>query len=197
MTTAAETVVMRLSPEDQAAVAEEVRAVLRDAPLVRPRTPNGMDMRVRVSAAGELGWVGDGKYRYDDRQRDGRPWPPIPERWMLLANLAAGVHPWDSAIINWYAPDAALGWHQDLAEHDRTLPIVTISIGDACSWAIRLGDDEPVSRCRLESGDVTLLAGPTRMALHTVERIIPAPLFSPLKTRGRVSITLRVAGRPS
>jgi alkylated DNA repair protein (DNA oxidative demethylase) len=195
--TAAETVVMRLSPEDQAAVVEEVRGVLEKAPLVRPVTPNGMPMRVRVSAAGRFGWVGDGAYRYDATQADGRPWPEIPERWVLLANIAAGVHPWDSAIINWYSPDAALGWHQDLAEHDHTLPIVTISLGDACSWAIRLDESDPVTRCRLESGDVTLLAGRTRLALHTVERIIAAPLFSPLKSRGRISITLRVAGVPS
>jgi hypothetical protein len=32
------------------------------------------------------------------------------------------------------------------------------------------------------------------LALHTVERIIPAPMFSPLPVRGRVSVTLRVAG---
>lgn len=195
--TAAETVVMRVSPEDQAAIVEEVREVLKAAPLVRPRTPSGAEMRVKVSAAGSFGWVGDGEYRYDATQADGRAWPPIPERWVLLANLAAGVHAWDSAIINWYEPDAALGWHQDRAEADHTLPIVTISIGDACSWAIRVDERELVTRCRLESGDVTLLAGPTRLALHTVERIIAAPLFSPLKTRGRVSITLRVAGVPS
>lgn len=194
--TAAETVVMRVSPEDQTAIVEEVRGVLKAAPLVRPRTPSGAEMRVKVSAAGSFGWVGDGEYRYDAVQADGRAWPSIPERWVLLANLAAGVHPWDSAIINWYEPDASLGWHQDRSEHDHTLPIVTISIGDACSWAIRVDEGEPVTRCRLESGDVTLLAGPTRLALHTVERIIAAPLFSPLKTRGRISITLRVAGRP-
>lgn len=101
---------------------------------------------------------------------------------------------WDSAIINWYDEDAALGWHRDLAERDRTLPIVTISLGDACSWAIRADESSPVSRCRLESGDVTVLAGPSRGYLHTVERIIAAPLLSPLKARGRLSITLRCAG---
>jgi len=101
---------------------------------------------------------------------------------------------WDSAIINWYDPEAALGWHRDQAELDRSLPIVTISLGDAASWAIREGPGQPISRCRLESGDVTLLAGITRPWLHTIERIIPAPLLSPLQTRGRVSITVRVAG---
>jgi alkylated DNA repair protein (DNA oxidative demethylase) len=192
--TAADTVVRQLDTATQAGLVDDVREVLRLAPLVRPRTPNGLDMRVRVSAAGRLGWVGDSAYRYDVAQRDGRPWPDMPERWGDIATDAAGRHQWDSAIINWYDADASLGWHRDQAEHDTSLPIVTISLGDACSWAVRAHGEAPVTRCRLESGAVTLLAGETRGWLHTVERIIPTPLFSPLKTRGRISITLRVAG---
>jgi alkylated DNA repair dioxygenase AlkB len=111
--------------------------------------------------------------------------------------------PWDCAIINWYAPDgfgplgresASLGWHRDLSERDHTLPIVTVSLGDACSWAVKVDEDEPAHRTRVESGQVTVLAGRMRLALHTVERIIPTPMFSPLKVRGRISVTLRVAG---
>lgn len=175
---------------------EEVREALDQAPLVRPRTPNGLPMRVRVSACGALGWVGDGAYRYDGAQADGRPWPPIPRRWRELADevVSTGPMPWDSAIINWYDEEASLGWHQDQAEFHRSLPIVTVSLGDACSWAIRDPDGQ-VHRIRLESGAVTVLEGATRNWAHTVERIIAAPMFSPLKSRGRISVTLRVAGR--
>lgn len=192
--TAADTVVASIPREEQEWLVAEVRDTLGKAPLVRPCTPNGLDMRVRVSAAGLLGWVGDGAYRYDSVQRDGRPWPAMPDRWLAIATHVAGEHPWDSAIINWYDEDASLGWHRDQAEQDTSLPIVTISLGDSCSWAIRKHAESPISRCRLETGAVTLLAGPTRNYLHTVERIIPNPLFSPLKTRGRISITIRVAG---
>lgn len=191
---AAHTVVRRLGPDEQRVIAVQARAIIKASPLVRPHTPNGLPMRVRVSSCGALGWVGDGAYRYSPRDGSGRLWPPMPERWKLLASMVAGDHAWDSAILNWYADDAALGWHQDRGERDTSLPIVTISLGDACSWAIRADEGSPVSRCRLESGDVTLLAGPTRGYLHTVERIIPAPLFSPLDKPGRLSITLRVAG---
>jgi alkylated DNA repair protein (DNA oxidative demethylase) len=191
------TVVENLPADAQRVLVDDVRAVLCDAPLVRPRTPNGLDMRVRVSAAGLLGWVGDSAYRYDAAQRDGRAWPTMPTRWAEIANRVAGPHPWDSAIINWYDADASLGWHRDQAEHDTSLPIVTISLGDSCTWAVRAHHEALVSRCRLESGAVTLLAGPTRDFLHTVERIIPNPLFSPLRTRGRISVTIRVAGRPA
>lgn len=213
MITAAQTVVARLEPHVQSKIVEQVRAVLREAPLVRPTTPGGAPMRVRVSAAGQLGWVGDGAYRYSPTQANGMPWPTIPVLWRVIADNAAGHHPWDSAIVNWYDPDAALGWHRDLAEADRSYPIVTLSLGDAASWAIAedratssgeyapgsKGERVPLwiglSRTRLESGDVTLLAGDTRLHWHTIERIIPAPLLSPLgTTRGRISITLRVAG---
>jgi alkylated DNA repair protein (DNA oxidative demethylase) len=150
-------------------------------------------MRVRVSAAGQVGWVGDGAYRYDQAQKNGAPWPPIPTGWSSLADEVAEKHPWDCAIINWYDQDASLGWHADLSEKDKTKPIVTISLGDACSWAVRKDEGSQIYRTRLESGAVTVLRGETRLWLHTVERIIPSPLFSPLKVRGRISITLRVA----
>jgi alkylated DNA repair protein (DNA oxidative demethylase) len=184
----------QLTPEQQATMVEEVRAVISEAPLVRPTTPNGLPMRVRVSAAGALGWVGDGAYRYSATQRDGRPWPPMPASWRSLASKYAGSdQPWDSAVINWYEPGASLGWHTDGAEADTSLPIVTFSLGDSCSWAV--SDEQGNNhRARLETGAVTLLAARTRNLAHTVERIIAAPLFSPLKTRGRISVTVRVAG---
>ena len=197
MNLAQSTVSASLNPAEQRELVASVRDVIRESPLVRPRTPNGLAMRVRVTSAGRLGWVGDGAYRYTDRDSRGKPWPAMPDSWRETADRVAGPHPWDSAIVNWYDPDASLGWHRDQSEVDRTLPIVTISLGDSCSWAVRLDEDSPISRTRLETGDVTLLAGPTRMALHTVERIIAAPLFSPLGgTRGRISITIRVAGDP-
>lgn len=207
MTTAADTVSrLQLSPSEQANFVAQVREVCRQSPLVRPKTPNGLDMRVRVTSAGRLGWVGDGAYRYTEADSRGNPWPPIPDEWLALADEVTGSlwldeavpgpphFPWDSAIINWYEPGASLGWHRDQSERDTTLPIVTISLGDACSWAVREDDESPSTRTRLESGQITLLAGRARNYLHTVERIIPAPMFSPLKTRGRISITLRVAG---
>lgn len=184
----------QISPAHQRLLLGDARDVLRQAPLVRPTTPGGAPMRVRVSAAGSYGWVGDGDYRYDPTQRGGRAWPALPARWTKVADDAVGKHPWDSAILNWYDADASLGWHQDLAERDHTLPIVTISLGDDCSWALRLDEDSPIHRCQLESGAITVLEGNTRLAYHTIERIIPAPLLSPLgATRGRISITLRVA----
>jgi alkylated DNA repair protein (DNA oxidative demethylase) len=197
MTTAADTVATQLDAFKQHRWVKHVREVLSAAPLFRPLARGGQPMRVQVSAAGRLGWIGDERgYRYTAAQTNGRPWPAMPEEWIYLADKVAGRHEWDSAIINWYDPDASLGWHRDLAEFDTSLPIVTISLGDPCSWAVRADEQVKPTRCVLPSGAVTLLAGPTRDYLHTVERIIPEPMFSPLAKRGRVSITIRVAGDP-
>lgn len=194
MNLARSTWVEQLSRAAQLELVENVRRICKASPLVRPSTPGNLPMRVQVTAAGELGWVGDGEYRYDRLDSWGNPWPPMPDCFASIATKVAGPHRWDSAIVNWYDADAALGWHRDKDEADTTLPIVTISLGDSCSWAVRLDADSPISRVQIDSGAVTLLAGETRSALHTVERIIPAPLLSPLRTRGRISITIRVAG---
>lgn len=199
MTTALHTVVAQLDLDTQCRLVAQVREVLADAPLVRPTTPSGQPMRVRISAAGALGWLGgDAKgYRYSAAQRDGKPWPHMPAEWREIADTAAGPHPWDSVIVNWYDADASLGWHCDVDEVDTSLPIVTISLGDSCSWAVKPHADDRPTRCRLPSGSVTLLAGPTRLYWHTVERVIAEPLLSPLTTRGRISLTIRVAGGAS
>jgi alkylated DNA repair protein (DNA oxidative demethylase) len=191
---AAASVVGSISIAPQHAMVSQVREVIRASPLVRPKTPNGLDVRVRVTAAGSLGWVGDGVYRYSETDSRGLPWPELPAAWASLATEFAGPQPWDSAIVNWYDPDASLGWHRDLSEADHSFPIVTFSLGDVGAWAVRLDIDTPIHRARLESGAVTVLEGRTRTALHTVERIIPAPMFSPLRCGGRVSVTIRVAG---
>lgn len=194
-TTAASTVRHRVPVDEQRLIAQEAREVIAKAPLMQMIARGGAKMRVRVTSAGKLGWVGDGNYSYKGLHANGQPWPPIPERWTRIADMCAGKHAWDSAILNWYSVDAGLGWHVDQAEHNLTLPIVTISIGDAASWAVRASDTSRVTRTRLESGDVTVLEGPARNYLHTIERIISAPLLSPLPAPGRLSITLRVAGK--
>ncbi len=81
MSDAASTFVHTLDIDTQRRLVAQVREVCRLSPLVRPRTPNGLDMRVMVTAAGPLGWVGDGEYRYSSTDSRGKPWPPIPDGW--------------------------------------------------------------------------------------------------------------------
>jgi alkylated DNA repair protein (DNA oxidative demethylase) len=214
------TIVLTLDMETQRRLVAQVREVMQASPLVRPVAFGGADMSVRITSAGPLGWVADGGYRYTDRDAKGRPWPAMPDEWREIGDRAVALDPrhrgppplWDSAIVNWYDVGASLGWHVDKQEHDRTKSIVTISLGDAATWGIeveRTHVDEhgrqvvgwDRTRARLESGAVTVLAGPLRGASHTIERIISAPMFSPITDKngavvpGRISITLREAGR--
>lgn len=186
----------RLTGSEQRACLEDAREVIRAAPLVRNVTPGGRPMSVRTTNAGALGWVsGPEGYRYSPTDTHGQPWPKIPVRWLEIASAVAGDCPWDCALVNWYDLDATLGWHRDDDERDLSAPIVTISLGCPARWAIRLHAAARVHRTVLESGDVTLLAGETRPALHSVERLEAGSLLSPLsQVDGRVSITLRVAG---
>lgn len=188
------TVVGELAPDDQRAWLALARGVARWSPLVAPTTRSGQPMKVRITSAGRFGLVMDRRgYRYEACDQTGEPWPAIPVQWSMLYEEHTGLKP-DTALINWYSPDASLGWHRDETEADASLPIVTVSLGDSCQWAVRATSFSPVTRCTLESGAITMLEGPTRRFLHSVERVQPNPMFSPMSERGRVSITLRIAG---
>lgn len=234
--TAASTVVGQLEPDEQRSVLAELVAVIGGCQLVRPNTPPfwnpatrkmqpGRAMHVKVSAAGARMWWSDEQgYRYVERHpRGGGLLPALPQRWIEIyrAFATCDADP-DSAVINWYEgdgkdPDMGLGWHADRTEAEiqesRPDPadIITISIGWAARWAIREREKTPVTRCRLESGAITRLAGPTRLWEHTIEGLLAPPTElgllppeaqaeppfvpypSPLTRPGRYSITMRRA----
>ena len=192
MNAAESTIATTLDLETQRRILAQARAVMEAAPMVRPVAIGGLPMSVRITSAGDLGWVADGTgYRYAPKDARGYPWPRIPGEWIEISNRAVAADPrhdgrdvaWDSAILNWYEPGAKLGPHRDTSEHDRTRPIVTISIGYAARWFVeveRHGFDElgratlafDRSRCRLPSGAVTVLAGEMRGAMHAIEGLI-------------------------
>lgn len=189
---------------DDAAAAKvlgAVRQIAAEAPFVRPLTPWGKPMRVRMTSAGALGWVTDRRgYRYEPAHPEtGMPWPPIPEPvlavWRAVAGCAADP---DSCLVNHYGDGARLGLHQDKDEADYTIPVVSISLGDPATF--RFGGverDAPTSSFRLDSGDVLVMGGPARLAHHGVDRIFfgRSELLKddPLFGGGRLNLTLRRA----
>ncbi|MGR3717951.1 MAG: alpha-ketoglutarate-dependent dioxygenase AlkB [Thermohalobaculum sp.] len=88
----------------QAEMAEALGGVIAEAPLVRPVTPWGKPMSVRMTSAGRLGWVIErGKYRYAARHPEtGEPWPPIPSSVLEVWRAVSG---WDGdpdcCLVNW------------------------------------------------------------------------------------------------
>ena len=184
-----------LDRDEQQSLLEEIRAVVRQAPLYRPEMPrSGKPFSVRMTNCGELGWVADkAGYRYQDRHPvTGAPWPPIPERLLKLWNDLTGYAvPPQACLVNFYDSSARMGLHQDRDESDFSAPVLSISLGDSCLF--RIGGTErgqPTRSFRLESGDVVILGGESRLAFHGVDRIYPTT-STLLKDGGRINLTLR------
>lgn len=190
-----------LDRNQQIALLETVRDVVRKAPLYEPKMPRtGKPMSVRMTNCGELGWLTDkeGGYRYQElHPATGRPWPAIPPQIMQLwEKLGNYPHPPQACLINFYDQQAKMGLHQDKDEDDLEAPVVSMSLGDSCLF--RVGETTRSGRTtsfKLQSGDAVVLTGKSRMAFHGVDRIYP-DTSTLLKNGGRINLTLRRVTRP-
>lgn len=185
----------------QRALLGALRAALAEAPLFTPTMPRtGKPFSVRMSNLGPLGWVSDrdGGYRYQPTHPGtGRPWPPIPDI-LLRAWDEVGCYPHrpEACLVNWYGPGTRMGLHQDRDEQDFDAPVVSLSLGDTALF--RIGGSkrsDPTRSFRLASGDAMALAGPSRLAFHGVDRVMPGT-STLLAQGGRINLTLRRVTRP-
>jgi len=162
-------------------------------------TPGGFRMSIAITNTGRVGWISDRKgYRYSEIDPEtGNPWPAMPPIFSQLATSAAAAGGFpnfksDACLINRYEPGARLTLHQDKNELDFNHPIVSVSLGLPATFLFG-GDTrkERPHRYRLESGDVVVWGGPTRLAYHGV-----APLkegASDLTGAFRINLTFRKA----
>jgi len=182
--------------QTQKELLEVIRAVTAEAPLFIPRMPRtGKLMSVRMTNCGPLGWLTDKEngYRYQATHPEtGRTWPDIPDILLNLWEEHAGyTKPPEACLINFYEPDAKMGLHQDRDEQNFNAPVLSVSLGDTCLF--RIGGEkrnDPTKSFKLQSGDVMLLTGQSRLAFHGVDRIYSdtSPL---LKNGGRINLTMR------
>ena len=181
------------------ALLQAIEDVVAAAPLRRMITPGGYRMSVAMTNCGAAGWVTDRSgYRYDARDPlTGKPWPAMPGIFSDLARRAASAGGFgnfepDACLINRYDPGARLTLHQDKNERDYTAPIVSVSLGLPAVFLFGgLRRKDRPQRMRLESGDVAVWGGPTRLAYHGV-----APLADgddPLTGHCRYNLTFRTA----
>lgn len=185
----------RLSHEEQLALLDQIRAILKIAPLFQPVMPKtGKPFSVKMSNCGELGWVSDIKgYRYQEvHPETGRPWPPIPDMLLKLWEEVADYPlPPQACLINWYEPSAKMGLHQDKDEKDFDAPVVSVSLGDTAVFRIGgLNRKDTTQSLKLKSGDVVVLGGEARLAYHGIDRILPQT-STLLERPGRINLTLR------
>jgi alkylated DNA repair protein (DNA oxidative demethylase) len=175
------------------------------AGLRHPRVPTGHLMSTQAVC---LGWHWS-PYAYsrtaDDT--DGAPVKPLPPSIDALARQAvadaygsdsveARAFTPDAAIVNLYPDGAKLGLHQD-GEEPSDAPVVTISLGDRCTF--RLAGVErrtgPFLDLELRSGDLLVFGREQRRVFHGVPKVVPgtAPPGLGLPA-GRLSITVRETG---
>jgi len=192
--------------EAQQVAATAIRAIVEAAPFYQPAMPRtGRPFSVRMTNCGSLGWVSDrdGGYRYQRTHPvTGRAWPAIPDVILAVWEAMAGYpHPPEACLVNYYAPTAKLGLHQDADEEDFDAPVVSLSLGDDCRF--RIGGPTrggPTRAVRLMSGDVVVLGGASRLAFHGVDRIYPGTsrlLGDWFPEGGRINLTLRRVTKPA
>lgn len=185
-----------LSTAEQADLIDQVRRVVRAAPLYRPETPAGRKMSVRMTSAGMFGWISDRSgYRYDRQHPGGQDWPPMPSIALEVWRAVSGV-PCDpqSCLINFYDADAKMGMHQDRDEGDFDMPVVSVSLGDEALF--RVGGPQRGGKTQsiwLKSGDVAVMGGAARLNFHGIDRV-RAGSSSLLPNGGRINLTMRVVG---
>jgi len=190
----------------QQALAEEFRLWAQaPAGLRHPRMPTGQVMTVQSVC---LGWHWS-PYAYsrtaDDT--DGAPVKPMPASVDRLARAAVAetygadspeateFEP-DAAIVNRYPDGAKLGLHQD-GEEPSDAPVVTISLGDTCTFRMAGIDRRtgPFTDVEMGSGDLLVFGRQSRRIFHGVPKVAsgtgPEALGLP---PGRVSITVRQTG---
>ena len=190
-----------LTRNEQEELRDEIRELLKTAPLFRPTMPTtAKKMSVRMSNCGPLGWVTDAEngYRYQPTHPvTGTPWPDIPQKvqniWEEFSNYP---HPPEACLINFYDREAKMGLHQDRTEEDFTAPVISISLGETCRF--RAGEcvrEGRTASLKVESGDIIIMGGKSRLCFHGVDRIYP-DTSTLLKNGGRINLTLRRVTKP-
>ena len=194
------TILRRFVEPTAAKLIDAIVSIAAAAPFRNMVTPGGYTMSVAMTNCGRLGWVTDRRgYRYDTIDpTTRRPWPPLPAIFHDVATRAAAAAGFarfepDACLVNRYEPGTRLSLHQDRNERDFGAPIVSVSLGLPAVFLFggSRRQDRP-RRVRLESGDVVVWGGPTRLAFHGV-----APLADgdhPLTGRHRINLTFRKAG---
>jgi DNA oxidative demethylase len=203
-----------LGPEQQRRLLDACREWARPpAGMRHTRLPGGGVMSVQTVC---LGWHWR-PYRYQRDADDGTPVKPFPGWLAELGRRAVtdayqkgagqdakqdaghdtgkgGYRP-DIALVNFYDAGARMGQHQDKDERSRA-PVVSLSLGDTCVF--RFGNtrdrNRPWTDVELESGDLFVFGGESRLAFHGVPKIMPGTAPLSLGLRGRVNVTLRESG---
>ena len=189
-----------LSAEQQHTMWDSCRELADGAvPMYTPTVRGGRKMSIGMLCLGRH-WNGL-TYEYEPVRSDfdELPAPQIPPAFADLASAVAARAGYtfepDICIVNFYGEGSRLGVHQDKDERPETLaagvPIVSVSLGETGRFVIGgLSRNDPMRPLMLQSGDVLVMGGPSRLRYHGVTRIVPGT--APAGTGpGRFNLTFR------
>jgi alkylated DNA repair protein (DNA oxidative demethylase) len=186
-------------------VGEFVRWARPPAGLRHPRLPTGHLMSVQSVCLG-WHWLPYVYTRTAD-DTDGAPVKPMPDEIVELSRAAvadaygptspeAASYAPDATIANLYGPGARLGLHRD-GEEPSDAPVVTLSLGDTCTFRFAGVDRRvgPFTDVELRSGDLLVFGRANRRIYHGVPKVVPGTSPDGLGLPpGRLSITVRETG---
>jgi DNA oxidative demethylase len=180
----------------QRALASEIEKLVSLAPWFLPRMPrSGRPFSVKMTNCGRLGWVSDRDGGYRHQGNASRYWRGLASGPVSVLDIwrAVASHPHlpEACLVNFYDSSAKMGLHQDRDEAELAAPVVSISLGDSCSFRCGgLRRTDPAKKLEVRSGDVVVMGGPARLIFHGVDRIYPGT-SDLLPGGGRINLTLR------
>ncbi|XP_010553142.1 PREDICTED: uncharacterized protein LOC104823314 [Tarenaya hassleriana] len=209
-----------LTHDEQVDIVETCRRLgVGPGGFYRPGYRDGRKLCLQMMCLG-LNWDPETKYSVKRAGMDCKP-PDIPHEFVALvqqaisdasalAKVGSGAEDAESVIpemspdiciVNFYTATGRLGLHQDRDESRESikkgLPIVSFSIGDSAEFLYgEHRDVERAEKVTLESGDVLIFGGESRLVFHGVKSVVPhsAPkrLLCDSKLRtGRLNLTFR------
>ena len=189
-----------LSEEQSRQLVALIGEIATVSPFRHMAVRGGRRMSVAMTSCGALGWISDESgYRYSRLDPlTGKPWPEMPPEFLELASRAASEAAFtkflpDACLINRYTPGAQMGLHQDRDEKDAGAPIVSVSLGLPATFLFGGSRrSERPHRIPLQSGDVVVFGGPSRLAYHGIGKLASGE--HPLSGRSRLNLTFRKTG---
>lgn len=153
----------------------------------RPTLRSGHKMKLEMACLGKHWSPVDYRYHETRTDHDGLPVSPYNKVLTEIATRHKGQtsynygHDWDLCIINRYkSQNSTLGMHQDNSESQKCLiqghPVVSFSLGASCIFKIGgLRRTDPVIDVTLNSGDVLIFEGTSRLRYHGVVGLVDSP----------------------
>eukprot|EP00897_Mesotaenium_endlicherianum_P008482 jgi/Mesen1/7662/ME000400S06858 len=201
-----------LSRQQQVDIVREVQRLgVGPSGFYTPRFPDGSTLSLQLMCLGQHWEANTRSYEPRRAYHDNAVPPPIPSAFSdIVKRAVAGAQKLDRelpcmdpgvCLVNFYERSGRLGMHQDKDESAATLrkgsPVISFSIGDSADFIYGLDRDaSKAKRVVLQSGDVLVFGGASRLVFHGVPVVHPntAPEWLVKATGlrpGRLNLTFR------